>query len=44
MWYVYFLGLADGDVYVGSTNNLKRRAGSHRNDKVISTRGHCRAI
>ena len=40
MWYVYFLSLANGDVYVGSTNDLKRRVGSHRDGKVISTRGH----
>jgi predicted GIY-YIG superfamily endonuclease len=25
MWYVYFLELSNGDVYVGSTNDLRRR-------------------
>lgn len=40
MWYVYFLELANGDVYVGSTNDLKRRVGSHQMDQVASTRAH----
>ena len=40
MWYVYFLGLANGDVYVGSTNDLRRRIGSHRQGQVISTKGY----
>ena len=40
MWRVYFLGLANGDVYVGSTNDLKRRVQSHLAGQVISTRGH----
>ena len=25
MWYVYFLQLSSGDIYVGSTNDLRRR-------------------
>ena len=29
MWYVYFLQLNNGDIYVGSTNDLKRRFSSH---------------
>jgi predicted GIY-YIG superfamily endonuclease len=29
MWYVYFLLLSNGDVYVGSTNDLRRRVDSH---------------
>ncbi len=40
MWYVYFLELADCDVYVGSTNDLKRRVASHRAGLVKSTRAH----
>ena len=38
MWYVYFLELSNRDVYVGSTNDLKRRFASHQNGEVISTR------
>jgi putative endonuclease len=30
MWYVYFLELSNHDVYVGSTNDLKRRVFSTR--------------
>ena len=40
MWYVYFLRLSNGDVYVGSTNDLRRRFASHQSGKVISTRRH----
>jgi predicted GIY-YIG superfamily endonuclease len=29
VWWVYFLLLADEDVYVGSTNDLRRRDSSH---------------
>ena len=38
MWYVYFLRLSNDDVYVGSTNDLKRRFASHQNGDVVSTR------
>ena len=38
MWYVYFLRLSNGDIYVGSTNDLKRRTKSHQGGQVISTR------
>ena len=38
MWYVYFLELANSDIYVGSTNDLKRRFASHAQGQVISTR------
>lgn len=38
MWYVYFLGLSNGDLYVGSTNDLRRRVVSHRAGKVASTK------
>jgi len=29
MWYVYFLRLKNDDVYVGSTNDLRRRLDAH---------------
>jgi putative endonuclease len=35
--YVYFLALSNGDTYVGSTNDLKRRFRSHELGKVPST-------
>jgi putative endonuclease len=38
VWYVYFLELGNGDVYVGSTNDLKRRYRSHALGQVVSTR------
>ena len=38
MWYVYFLQLGNGDIYVGSTNDLKRRVASHRRGQVESTK------
>lgn len=38
MWYVYFLQLRDGDIYVGSTNDLKHRFSSHRAGQVLSTK------
>jgi len=28
MWYVYFLELRNGDLYVGSTDDLRRRFNS----------------
>jgi putative endonuclease len=40
MWYVYFLELANGDIYVGSTNDLRRRVKSHQSGQVLSTRFH----
>jgi putative endonuclease len=40
MWYVYFLQLRNGDIYVGSTNDLKRRFASHRAGQVHSTRAY----
>jgi putative endonuclease len=40
MWYVYFLQLSNGDVYVGSTNDLKRRFFSHQSGKVTSTKAY----
>lgn len=38
MWYVYFLELSNGDIYVGSTNDLKRRYSSHQSGRVLSTK------
>lgn len=40
MWYVYFLQLSNGYIYVGSTNNLKRRFASHQDGHVLSTKAH----
>ncbi len=40
MWYVYFLELANGDVYVGSTNDLRRRVESHGDGQVMSTKAY----
>src|ERR1700744_29170 len=40
MWYVYFLELSNRDIYVGSTNDLRRRFKSHQQGHVISTRLH----
>jgi len=37
MWYVYFLELSNGHIYVGSTPDLRRRVDSHQNKEVIST-------
>ena len=44
MWYVYFLDLSNGDIYVGSTNDLKRRFSSHQAGDVPSTRAYRPAI
>jgi putative endonuclease len=38
MWYVYFLQLSNGDVYVGSTSDLRRRMTSHEKGQVLSTK------
>jgi len=40
MWYAYFLQLHSGDVYVGSTNDLRRRFESHQSGHVTSTKAH----
>jgi predicted GIY-YIG superfamily endonuclease len=40
MWYVYFLQLSNDDIYVGSTNDLKRRFASHQAGHVRSTKAH----
>jgi putative endonuclease len=44
VWYVYFLKLKDGDIYVGSTNNLRRRFNSHQSGDVASTRRYLPAV
>jgi putative endonuclease len=38
MWYVYFLELSNGSIYVGSTPDLKRRFDSHQKGQVQSTK------
>ena len=38
MWYVYFLQLDNGDIYVGSTDDLRRRMTSHERGQVRSTK------
>jgi predicted GIY-YIG superfamily endonuclease len=40
MWYVYFLQLGNSDIYVGSTDDLKRRVASHQAGHVQSTKAH----
>lgn len=40
MWYVYFLQLGNGSVYVGSTNDLRYRLGSHQRGQVTSTKAY----
>jgi putative endonuclease len=40
VWYVYFLQLSNDDIYVGSTNDLKRRLSSHQAGQVISTKAY----
>jgi len=44
MWYVYFLKLANGDIYVGSTNDLRRRFNSHQLGEVVSTKNYLPAV
>lgn len=44
MWYVYFLQLSNDDIYVGSTNDLKRRVSSHQDGHVHSTKTYLPAI
>jgi predicted GIY-YIG superfamily endonuclease len=40
MWYVYFLQLDNGDIHVGSTNDLRRRFEAHRSGYVTSTKAY----
>ena len=44
MWYVYFLELSNGDIYVGSTDDLRRRFASHQQGQVASTRKYLPVI
>ena len=44
MWSVYFLELTNGDIYVGSTNDLRRRFNSHQSGNVLSTRNYIPAV
>ncbi len=41
MWYVYFLELSNGNIYVGSTPYLRRRLDSHQKGQVQSTKAYC---
>ncbi len=44
MWYVYILSSEkDGNLYVGSTNDLKRRLEEHHDGRCESTR-FCRPL
>jgi putative endonuclease len=40
MHYTYLLLLTNGDIYKGSTANLKRRIYDHQNGKVESTKNY----
>jgi putative endonuclease len=40
VWYVDFLRLSNNDIYVGSTNDLRRRVKSHDDGHVLSTKAH----
>ena len=38
MWYIYFLQRKNGDIYVGSTNDLPKRFAAHQRGHVKSTK------
>jgi len=40
VWYVYFLRLSNGDIYVGSTGDLQNRIDTHQAGEVRSTKSH----
>ncbi len=40
MFYVYFIKLANDDIYKGVTDNLKRRIAEHVGGKVKSTKNY----
>ena len=40
MWYVYLLFLSNRSVYVGSTDDLRRRFASHQEGQVLSTKAY----
>ena len=42
MWHVYFLQLSNGDIYVGSKDDLRRRVKSHNDRRVVSRGLICR--
>jgi putative endonuclease len=44
LWYVYFLELSNGDIYVGSTDDLRRRFSSHQQGHVVSTSKYLPAV
>jgi len=44
VWYVYFLELSNGDIYVGSTDDLRRRFSSHQSGHVVSTSKYLPAV
>ena len=44
MWHAYFLQLNNDDVYVGSTNDLRRRFASHQAGRAPSTKANLPAI
>jgi len=44
LWYVYFLELSNGDIYVGSTDDLRRRFASHQQGHVVSTSKYLPAV
>jgi predicted GIY-YIG superfamily endonuclease len=44
VWYVYFLELGNKDIYVGSTDDLRRRSRSHQSGQVLSTKAHLPAV
>ena len=40
MWFVYVLrSLKDNELYIGSTNDVRRRMGEHNSARVDSTKG-----
>ncbi len=38
-FYVYIMGLDNGNYYIGQTRDIRKRLANHRNDKVKSTAG-----
>lgn len=40
MWYVYFLQIVNGDIYVGLTNDLRCRVLAHNRGQVLSTKSN----
>jgi len=38
MWYTYILKMADGEYYVGSTNDLRRRMEEYARGRGVSTK------